>query len=136
MDWDEWLSKFIAEMVRHESPNPGQNPELRVISNNSRHFANIGAFQETQPMSNRARQMIMEITESVRKWPDAELLNKVALEAIQDNQTGRGRSGNTNSRKVPEATRGGDTVMAETVGGGVTPNGHHDETETGMIQTF
>ena len=125
MDWDEWLSRHIADMVQNDG-GPGENPELRVISNHSRHFANIGEFQDTQPLSNRALQLITEISMSVQKWPDAQLLNSLALEAIQDNQTGSGRSGNTNTRKVPEATRGGDTVMAETMDDGQTPNRHHE----------
>ena len=127
-NWDDYLEKFLAHMVLHESPNPGQTPHMRVVSNFTRHFANIGTFERVQHLTPRAFWMMTKVSAAIHQWPDAAILNQVALNAMKDSKTGSGRSGNPNTSKVRPA-KSKDTVMVERVQQGETPRGHVDETE-------
>ena len=97
-------------MVYHDSPEPAEHPEFTVLSNYSRHFVNIGAFEESQPLTARGRGFMDGLVTDIQRWGDAGLLSKVALKAINDNQTGSGRSGNRNTSKVPDPQEP-DTIM-------------------------
>ena len=129
-DWDEWLSKYIADMIHHETPKPQQQPERRIIANYSTHFASTGSFKHDQKLSNRILQFMEIFSSHIQKWEDAGILHKEALKAIRDNQTGSGRSGNPNTSKVP-SKESGDVVAVEQTDSGETPIGHSDETQLG-----
>ena len=131
-DWDEWLSKYIGDMIHHETPEVQAKPERRVVGNYSQHFANTGNFSKDQPLSNRVLRFMQELNHQINKWPDAGVLEKDALEAIGDNQTGSGRSGNPNTRKVPRKVRR-DVVTVERTVPGVNPLSHFDETHVGGL---
>ena len=34
-DWDDWLSKYIADMVHHDAPKPQDHPERWIIANHA-----------------------------------------------------------------------------------------------------
>ena len=126
-DWDSWLSRYIADMVHHDSPSPGDRPEFQVIANYSRHFVNIGTFVDNQPMSHRAFAIISRLCNEIQQWPDADILSKVALKAMGDSKTGSGRSGNRNTSKVPDPADADKIAVEEPPPG--HSRGHVEETQ-------
>ena len=89
-NYDNLFERYLHDMVEHESPEPGDEPEFRIMGNYATHYFNVGYFKRGPfPISSYMQPILQELTAQIVQWDD----NKILDTDVKNALTGSGRVG-------------------------------------------
>ena len=90
-NYDDLFERYLHDMVKFESPDPGSEPEFRIIGNYATHYFNTGHFKNGPfRISSYMNPILQELSGEIMQWSDNTFLDKDVKSVLSGKRVGSG----------------------------------------------